>query len=173
MGGRRRGRRKKKRRTIEIERETGTNVSFLRAVWRLPNFQSPSSNSATAIRLRPIRGQNFLSLFYLLLLLFFFFFILGWRVNPVKLRRRITRNIMPDNRGRRVLVRSDKKRDLSPRGISILHPADLSRKSCVSTGSRMKSSFESISRHFYFRRFVKFDIHSSSCWVDWKMTILR
>lgn len=104
---------------------------------------------------------------------FFFFFILGWRVNPVKLRRRITRNIMPDNRGRRVLVRSDKKRDLLPRGISILHPADLSRKSCVSTGSRMKSSFESISRHFYFRRFVKFDIHSSSCWVDWKMTILR
>lgn len=75
-GGEKKREEKKKRRTIEIERETGTNVSFLRAVWRLPNFQSPSSNSATAIRLRPIRGQNFLSLFYLLLLLFFFF-ILG------------------------------------------------------------------------------------------------
>lgn len=144
---------------IEIEREIATNVSSLRAVWRLPNFQSPSSNSATAIRLRPIRGQNFLSLFSSPTC-FLFFFILGWRVNPVKLRRRITRNIMPDNRGRRVLVRSDKTWSLTERHFYI-RPICLC-KSCVPANHGNLEwnhlVLESISRHFYFRRFVKFEL---------------
>lgn len=82
---------------------------------------------------------------------------------------------MPDNRGRRVLVRSDKTWSLAERHFYI-RPICLC-KSCVSANHGISNEIISFSNrylvpcHFYFRRFVKFDIHSSSCRPIEKRTI--
>ena len=79
------------------------------AQFSVTKFQQRVANPIETNQRSEYSSLSFSPIFSLSLSLSLFFFsILGWRANPLKLRRRITRNIMPDNRRRRVSLRSDK-----------------------------------------------------------------